>query len=444
MLFAAFAAAAAHDRSATFGAWSMAALALMWIPIVYASLNFGLTGSIATAAWVTLLCVPVLMASGSHAERIVELIVLAGVDSVAVVVGQRVEHETAMRHEAELARERHRRAEARYKALFSTSASPILILDADTVIREANAAAMAAFGDKLVGCRAGDALRITGDAWLGRTQPSVVNLVDPGGSSRSWAVSSSPVVSDSGEVTQMLLHDVTAEETERQRMASYAAQVLRGQEDERRRLAQEIHDEPVQSLIHLARRIDALATIPTIDTVTATKLTEVREFAVDIGRQLRQLARGLRPPILDDLGLTSALRRLLADFRTESGVATSLKVIGEPARLPGEVELGLYRIAQEALQNVRRHARGSSVRLLLRFSPESVSLSVADDGVGFAASPQRHPGLGIVGMRERAALMGGSLMVDARLGRGVRVRATVPTALVGATKEPTGVGPTVG
>ncbi|HEY8841248.1 MAG TPA: ATP-binding protein, partial [Candidatus Dormibacteraeota bacterium] len=145
-------------------------------------------------------------------------------------------------------------------------------------------------------------------------------------------------------------------------------------------------------------------------------------------KNLRDIARGLRPPALDDLGLVPALRRLTQEFGERNALEVSFDVIGEVRRLDPGVELGAYRIAQQALHNVERHAAARVVKVGVNFGTKSLGVEILDDGIGFDLNrTQAHStSLGLLGMRERAQLLGGSLSVHSKPDLGTTVRAVLP------------------
>jgi signal transduction histidine kinase len=198
--------------------------------------------------------------------------------------------------------------------------------------------------------------------------------------------------------------------------------------EERHRIARDLHDEPVQALIYLARRLESIAVEPSLGGAAAAKLEETRELAVAVVDGLGQLTEGLRSEILEREGLPAALEELARRFGSRAQIRVEVVIRGEPGRWAPELERSLLRLAQEALSNVERHAQAGSVRLDLTFRDKGLSLRVADDGIGFLASGQgaTAPGLGIIGMRERVALMSGRLVIRSRTGRGTVVVATVP------------------
>jgi two-component system sensor histidine kinase UhpB len=158
-------------------------------------------------------------------------------------------------------------------------------------------------------------------------------------------------------------------------------------------------------------------------------VVRVRRLATSITEDVRRIAKGLRPPSLDDLGLVAAVRRLTTDLEQRDGVKAVLSVTGRRQRLDGDTELGLFRIAQEALRNAERHAHAGSVEVRLDFTAAGVRLEVEDDGRGFEPGSDwaRRGSLGLVGMQERAVLLGGDLVVESQPGTGTLVRATLPT-----------------
>ena len=216
-----------------------------------------------------------------------------------------------------------------------------------------------------------------------------------------------------------------------QNMRYYARQITRTQEDERKRIAREAHDETAQILVALSRRLDALTASPELPPDAFRKRLEgVRELTTDALQSVRRFSQDLRPPVLDDLGFVAAIRGLTRNLE-ESGVDTELRVSGSPYRLSPEEELLLFRIAQESLNNCRRHAGASQATVLVSFNHDSVQMAVEDDGRGFEA-PSKFVDLvglgklGLIGMHERARILGGTLRIESRQGKGTRVMVDAP------------------
>ena len=206
-------------------------------------------------------------------------------------------------------------------------------------------------------------------------------------------------------------------EGERSRTASA---VLRAQEDERARIARDLHDEANQALTGVVLRLEATAQGAPPE--LREELRQTRAAAAQAMDELLRLARELRPAALDDLGLAAALRTKLAEFSSQTGVRTDLKL--EPDAVGGldsEQQVVVYRIVQESLSNVALHADAGSVQVSLTRTPSGISVRVADDGRGFAPGTAAAGSHGLLGMRERASLAGGTLHVSSRPGAGTTI-----------------------
>jgi signal transduction histidine kinase len=214
-------------------------------------------------------------------------------------------------------------------------------------------------------------------------------------------------------------------------MRFYARQIIRAQENERKRVAREAHDETAQILVALSRRLDALP----ISSEPAYKameqdLVQLRKLTREALQSVRRFSRGLRPPVLDDLGFVAAVRGLARDLK-EVKVEATVEVSGPKQRLSPEEELALFRIAQEALNNVRRHSAASRVAVQVEFHPSNVRMTIQDTGCGFNA-PERFIDLvamgklGLIGMYERARILGGTLQIQSDVDKGTKVSVDVP------------------
>jgi signal transduction histidine kinase len=212
----------------------------------------------------------------------------------------------------------------------------------------------------------------------------------------------------------------------RQRVARDALErVLSAQEDERRRLARELHDETGQALTSILLGLRGLEEAKDEEALRAA-VTEVRELVRSTLQDVRRLAVELRPKTLDDFGLVAALERLTESFGEQTGIAVEFAPNVGENRLPPDVETALYRIVQESLTNVVKHARAGHVSVVLTQKNGSISVVVEDDGVGFEPARARDGGLGLVGMRERIGILGGSVTVESRPGAGTTFVAEVP------------------
>ncbi len=205
--------------------------------------------------------------------------------------------------------------------------------------------------------------------------------------------------------------------------------VLTAREHERRRLGRELHDELGQTLTSLAVQLAAIEEMARRGRDVIEAITELRGATEKATRDLSDLAHRLRPPAIEELGFVAALHELVADVSRAQKLAIDVHVRGlEDGILAEEMEAALYRMVQEALTNVVKHARAEHVSVLLDRRGGRVTLVVEDDGCGFDIGVDTGRGLGLAGIRERAAMLGGDAAVESRPGAGTTVRVTVPNA----------------
>jgi signal transduction histidine kinase len=200
--------------------------------------------------------------------------------------------------------------------------------------------------------------------------------------------------------------------------------VVEAQEVERARLARELHDETGQALTSILLGLKAIRGAPSPEAAEEAE-TAVRDLVVQALQDVRSLAVELRPAALDDFGLVAALERLVDTFSVRAELPATLQAdVGD--RLAPELEIVLYRLVQESLTNVAKHAGASHVAIAVRRTPSAVVAEIADDGTGFDPEHVRDDALGLAGMRERVALVGGTLAVETQRGRGTRLVARIP------------------
>ena len=208
--------------------------------------------------------------------------------------------------------------------------------------------------------------------------------------------------------------------------------VIAAQEDERKRVARELHDETGQNLSAVIMGLGAAAeNLPRDTAKTGDILEDVREIAVQALEGIRQIILGLRPALLDDLGLAPALRRMAEDISKRSSIQIKISSDGVDRRLPPAVETVLFRILQEGMNNVAHHSQARHAELRLSLNESYVTAVLNDDGIGFkpmeaTAHLESGCGLGLVGMRERASLLGGAVIIDSAPGRGTRLQVRLP------------------
>jgi signal transduction histidine kinase len=209
-----------------------------------------------------------------------------------------------------------------------------------------------------------------------------------------------------------------AERAARERMQALSRQLVEVQEKERGYIARELHDGAGQALAYLMVTLGRLEQQAGRPEAVATQ---------GVWGDLRRLAMDLRPPNLERLGLAAALRQHIEEFSRQHGQVVEFEAVSfDDVRLPPEVEVALYRIVQEALTNVARHAWARRVEVRLELNGDRVTAAVRDDGVGFEPGAGKQGGLGLVGMRERAEMLGGALVVESESGVGTAVSVEIP------------------
>ncbi len=406
--------------------------ALLLVPVIYAALNFGVRGAVATAVWATLLIGPhwALMEQLTRQHLVIEAGNLVILNTVAIVVGQRVESEQRARLQAEGALQSARTASKRYRSLFEQQPSPVIIADGSGTISEFNTAATRLLGPVPSGAQLRDLLGVDAAEVLGE-DPPCLSLATVGGDQRLFLPTAHELEVEGGNhsLTQIILSDVTEEHRRQEEERQFSGRLLAVQEEQRRQLSQELHDEPLQNLVFLSRTLDDLGEHPDLPAPLVSTVKSGGDLAARTTTELRKVISGLRPPALDDIGVTSALRQLVAEVRTRGSLTVELRCEGSDARVSPEVRLTLYRIVQEALNNVVRHADAAHSTVRLRFGP-TVRVTVSDDGRGIpqnlGAKGGPRYGLGLLGMHERATLVGGRVRVTPRRPHGTIVRATLP------------------
>jgi PAS domain S-box-containing protein len=214
----------------------------------------------------------------------------------------------------------------------------------------------------------------------------------------------------------------------RQELRALAGRLIDAQEEERKRISRELHDDINQKLALLAFDTGSLvlAPPPSADR-TREKFRDLQTRVVQLSEDVRQISHRLHPSILEDLGLTAALRELCEEFSAREGIEVVFEQEAVPQALPVDVASCLYRVSQEALHNVLKHARANRVRLKVSGSPEGIRLCIHDTGVGFdSESVSSRHGLGIVSMKERVRLVQGKFSIHSQPGQGTTIEISVP------------------
>ena len=238
-----------------------------------------------------------------------------------------------------------------------------------------------------------------------------------------------PLLFVSGEIKLISdIKDRLAQEEKRRQRAEVIKHLIRGQEDERKRIAQELHDGVIQSLLILATTAHNLLESPgPANEAARADLAAIKDRSLELVSEVRAVCQGLRPSVLDNLGFLPAVKSLVYKTGEETGLDIDLVVQGDAYELGPEERLGLYRMVQEALNNITKHARASSVRVVVAFDDRGVTIEVMDDGVGFALEAGAGPSFldgkfGLLGMSERARALGADLRISSAEGLGTRVQ----------------------
>jgi PAS domain S-box-containing protein len=231
---------------------------------------------------------------------------------------------------------------------------------------------------------------------------------------------------------QNIARDVTEERRLRDNLRLQIHKTMMAQEEERKRIARELHDDIAQSILLLSRQLDILISKndSKIPKASIIELEHIENIANDAYKSLQRYARDLRPSILDQMGLVAALNWLTEELGKELRIKTSVKSDKLPP-LPSEMELAMFRIAQETLNNIRKHAQASAVNITVQLTSNNLKMSITDNGKGFLTSRltgdlAKEGKLGVLGMEERARLIGGNLQIKSEPGKGTTVIARAP------------------
>ncbi|HHW44023.1 MAG TPA: histidine kinase [Desulfotomaculum sp.] len=227
------------------------------------------------------------------------------------------------------------------------------------------------------------------------------------------------------------LQDLGAQIGELQQLHQLGLSILRAQEEERRRVAREIHDGPAQVLANIVMQAEFVQALIEMDPARAKEeIKSLRDMVRQSLQDVRQIIFDLRPMVLDDLGLVPAIKKYVEDFKCRSGIPVELLVMGSSQRLPAALEVTLFRVLQESLHNIRKHAGECRVTVKLEILPQKVNLMIRDTGKGFDPKDHReqdeHQGYGLVGMRERTQLLKGELSISSAPGQGTVILVSVP------------------
>jgi PAS domain S-box-containing protein len=340
-----------------------------------------------------------------------------------------------------------RKSEKSARELFENALNAIWVHDLEGNIITANEAAAKLAGYSLEElCKANIKLFLTEESLnlardikskLVQNQPVVLpyeqRLIRKDGTEAICMITTNLITSDGKpQAFQNIAIDVTEEKRLYENLRYYLQEITRAQEEERKRIARELHDSTAQTLIVLLHQLENILADKTKMPFREVKtLWNFREQLRDVLHEVRRFSRDLRPSILDDLGLLPALEWLTDELENEYGIDTNLNIIGNERRLPQEAEILLFRIVQEALRNVAKHAQATKAQVDVKFEENKIRVIVSDNGAGFqlpeklGALPQIGK-LGLVGIQERVQLLGGNLKVESEPGKGTTIIVEAP------------------
>jgi len=250
----------------------------------------------------------------------------------------------------------------------------------------------------------------------------------------STALRAEKLVSQIGIVFNFLsgtLQDLNAKIGELQQTQAMAVSIIKAQEEERKRVAREIHDGPAQSLANIVMRAEFCKKLLDKDPEKVrSELASLQEVVRQSLAEIRKIIFDLRPMLLDDLGLVPALQRYIGMYKEQYGLNVEFLFMGEQQRLDGTIEIALFRMVQEVLTNIRKHAQAGHALVKVEMHNKRINIVVKDDGVGFnpekVSLAEESKGYGLVGMRERVQLLGGKLFISSAPSKGTTVSISIP------------------
>ncbi len=417
-------------------------------PVVWAGFLFGWRGAFISSL-VALSCMlpRAIFISQSPLDALLETgsVFLIGNALSISFVSLRKEREYRIR--LEIAQQGLRSSEQRYRQLFENAHDAILLHNLEGNIIAVNSAA-----EKLTGYNAEELSTMNVGSFLSDEslqlasqirrkllanepveQPYEQRFIKKDGSEVFVQLATS-MLFDNGKPSafQHIARDITEQKKMQENLRFYVQQATKAQEEERRRISRELHDDTIQALVVLSRQLDSLASeARELTEDSRQRLEQLWQQTNTIIQEVRRLSQDMRPDALDRLGLLPALEWLASKVEEYSGIATKVKVHGSERRLPEELELVLFRISQEALRNIWRHSQATEAKVVVQFEDAVIQVNIRDNGKGFKLSGNigdlaRDGKLGLAGMQERIRLVGGSLKIDSKPGKGTTVAIEAP------------------
>ncbi len=416
-------------------------------PIIYAVFIFGWRGSF----YFSLLAVAVMLPkaiffSDSIGDAVFEIAVVFSVGNIISLGFSSIRREREYRERLEAARSELIVSEEKYRKLFENALDGIWTHDLEGNFTSFNKAS-----ERMIGYTPDEIMKMNAKEFLSQEsldlaqqvrrkllnnepveQPYEQKVFTKDGREIFIQLSTS-IIMDKGKPVgfQNIARETTEQKRMNENLRNYVQLATRAQEEERKRISHELHDDTIQLLIALSRQLDALTTAKELPEEVREKLESLWNQTDNIVKGVRRLSQDLRPAAIDKLGLLPAIRWLAEESERFSGIKTRVNVIGKEHQLPEEVAIALYRIIQEALRNASKHSGATRAGIIVEFHTERMRITICDNGKGFNLPDQvgdlaKFGKLGLAGMQERVQLLGGSINMESIPGRGTTITVEAP------------------
>ena len=424
---------------------------LFLIPMVYCAIVFRLRGAIVISVATLCIVFPRALFFSPNPDPVLRTLIFSGIASAATI-SLGLERDRRLRERK--AHQDHKNtsglltaSEARYRHLFNSASDAIYVCDLKGNILEANRAMSDMTGyttEELINMNisqiyTSESYKTTmerqerlldGEVGSGRDE---LILIKKDGTTTTVDVMISVIYKNTQPAAvQASMRDVTEQKHLRDNLQYYIVEITKAQEEERKRIARELHDDTAQDLATLLLDFDAIIeSKEKLSESTRLSIDQLRNRAERIMEGVRRFSHELRPAIVDQLGLLPALEWLVNEFNVSYGIKAHMQVNGSKRRFSPEQELLLFRIAQEAFRNVQKHAQASEIELVIDFTKDKIIMTIRDNGKGLndIGSIQELPRagkLGLIGMEERARLLGGNLRVQSEPEKGTTIEIEAP------------------
>ncbi|MBN1692108.1 MAG: PAS domain S-box protein [Dehalococcoidales bacterium] len=417
-------------------------------PIIWAGFLFGWWGAFITSLAAIACMVPHVVIYSTppwqSAFEIGAVVIIGCVISVGFVSLRR---ERDYHKRLEVIQQELKTSEERYRSLFENAIDAIWMHDLEGNFITANKAS-----EKMIGCSREELYRKNVKEFLSQESLDLAHRIrnrllndeaveqpyEQRFSRRDGSVVymqlATSIVWDKGKPAgfQHIARDITEQKMMNDNLRFYLKQATRAQEEERKRISHELHDDTIQALVVLSRQLDALST--STDGVSddmKRHLEELWQQTDSILQGIRRLSQDLRPAAIDRLGLLPAVQWLASEVTKHSNIATKVNIVGEEHRLPEEVAIALFRIIQEALRNIWRHSGATKAEITFEFTANKTKITINDNGKGFVLAGKvgelaKQGKLGLVGMQERVQLIGGTISVESEPDKGTTIIVEAP------------------